>query len=248
MTLIHIGVSPDGHSSCSNPTQAGMFYWYTILETVIGIAIIALYILGLLERCDSVLESLHRSRAGIIAERRREQAKTIRKEVSSCMLGKRFQKKTPRPKKKSRPAWRHRFVCLGYYGQERIPTTDADKDELFKAGLGEKEVEFERLDLDASEFRAQLIKVFPKLSDCGGFQFCKCLPNSRNLEPLSDVAHSSPEFLRQRVGNVRTYIRPLQKDLDLSPCVDVPEQVTDMKCACLHNFNVHQLQCSWLND
>ena len=33
-------------------------------------------------------------------------------------------------KKRSKCAWKHRFVCLGYYGQPKIPTTDTDKDEL----------------------------------------------------------------------------------------------------------------------
>ncbi len=34
--------------------------------------------------------------------------------------------------------WKHKFVCLSYTDQEKIPTTDFDKEELFQAGLGEK--------------------------------------------------------------------------------------------------------------
>ena len=37
--------------------------------------------------------------------------------------------------------WKHRFVCLAYRDQVKIPTTDTDKDDL-KAGLGEKVIEF----------------------------------------------------------------------------------------------------------
>ena len=43
-----------------------------------------------------------------------------------------------------------------------------------------------------------------------------CQHNSRELETLSSAAMSSPRKLRDFGGNSRTYIRPLQKDLDLS--------------------------------
>ena len=122
----------------------------------------------------------------MIAERRRDQKQTIRKEVSSHFLGKRTSRHPlslgKRPK---RPAWKHRFVCLGYYGQDQVPTTDADKDELFEAGLGEKEVEFERLDLDVTQFHDVIYKAFPNLQEGGGFPFCKCLPKFQSLKPLS---------------------------------------------------------------
>ena len=39
----------------------------------------------------------------------------------------------------SKPAWRHKFFCLAYHDQERMPATDAEKDELYQAGLGERE-------------------------------------------------------------------------------------------------------------
>ena len=48
--------------------------------------------------------------------------------------------------------WKHRFVCLAYCDQNKIPTTDMEKNDLLQAGLGEKEVEFASLDLDADEF------------------------------------------------------------------------------------------------
>ena len=50
-------------------------------------------------------------------------------------------------------------MCLGYCDQEKIPTTDADKDELLKAGLGERVNEFPSLNASAEEFRDA---VFPK--------------------------------------------------------------------------------------
>ena len=46
------------------------------------------------------------------------------------------------------------------------------------------------------------------------------LPNSRNLEVLSTAVHKSPLALKQRVGVSKTYIRPVQRDLDLTPLSD----------------------------
>ena len=122
--------------------------------------------------------------------------------------------------------WKHRFVCLADHEQQRIPTTDTEKDALYKAGLGEKMVEFEDMEANAEEIRDLLYCVFPKLKSSGGFVLCKCMPNTRTLEPLSQVAWSSVQRLKERVGNSRTYIRPLQKTLDLSIALDLSAGVS----------------------
>ncbi len=71
-------------------------------------------------------------------------------------------------KKLKKYVWKHRFVCLAYFEQQRIPTTDGEKDELIKAGLGEKCVEFSSLNLNGQEINNVLISAFPRLKD-GGF-------------------------------------------------------------------------------
>ena len=83
---------------------------------------------------------------------------------------------------------------------------DADKDNLLRAGLGEKEIEFHDMHLDGNEFRGE---AYPKLKDGRGFQFFKRAPNSRCLELLSSTTLSTPSILKSRVGNARTYIRPI---------------------------------------
>lgn len=118
--------------------------------------------------------------------------------------------------KKKKGVWKHKFYCLAYVGQSRLTTSEAERDDLFEAGLGEKEVEFDKLDISADEFKEVLFEAFPKLRDAGGYQICKCVPNSRKLEPLSTRVLASPLLLRQRIGNSRAYIVPLQKDLDLT--------------------------------
>ena len=54
----------------------------------------------------------------------------------------------------------------------------------------------------------------------------KGLPNSQSMEVLSMAVHTSPNILKQRVGVSRTYVRPVQRDLDLTPIDDVTETVS----------------------
>lgn len=136
------------------------------------------------------------------------------KEEVSSLFGKK--------KKTVKCVWKHKFICLANRNQQRIPTTDAEKDKLLMAGLGEKEIEFSDLELSAEEFRDLLYHHFPSLKEGGGFQFFKCVANSRSLEQLSSTTLSSPSMLKSRVGNSRTYIRPIQKNLDLAPIVELP--------------------------
>ncbi len=126
----------------------------------------------------------------------------------------------------SKKAWKHKFVCLAFHDQSRIPTTEVDKDDLLRAGLGEKEVVISNLEIGADEFRDLLYHHFPSLKEGGGFQFYKCAANSRQLELLSPTTLCSPEALKTRVGNSRTYIKPLQKDLDMSAIFDLPGGVS----------------------
>ena len=149
--------------------------------------------------------------------------KKAREEVSS-LFNKKFKQQSSR--KPTRPCWRHKFVCLSSRSQQYIGAKDFDKDDLLRSGLGEKEVEFDNMQLDADEFRELLYEAYPKLKHGGGFQFFKCAPNSRRLEPLSSATLSSPMMLKGRVGNARTYIRPLQRDLDMSVVTDLPGGVS----------------------
>lgn len=79
--------------------------------------------------------------------------------------------------------------------------------------------------MDANAFREVLLEAYPQLKDAGGFMFFKCAANSRALEPLSQVVLSSPRMLKDRVGTARTYIRPVQRDMDLSAVFQLPKGV-----------------------
>ena len=122
-----------------------------------------------------------------------------------------------RPYKRAVRTWMHKFVCLSCCAQDIIPTTDREKDALLEAGLGEKKIVIEDVDCSGEEFRELLHAAFPKLKDSGGFIFAKCKCNSQFLEPLSSMCLTSPRRLQERIGNSRTYIIPLQRDLNLAP-------------------------------
>ena len=55
---------------------------------------------------------------------------------------------------------------------------------------------------------------------------------------LGNIAHSSPYQLKERVGNSRTYIRPLQKDLDLSEVLGLPSGVSFHVTLLMVNYDV----------
>lgn len=120
------------------------------------------------------------------------------------------------PKGHKVASWTHRFVCLSKCNQVTIPTTESAKDALLEAGLGEKKITIPDVNASAEEFQVVLFEAFLKLKDVGGYFFAKCRSNSRCLEPLPSVCLTSPRILQDRVGNARTYILPMQRDLDTS--------------------------------
>ena len=88
------------------------------------------------------------------ADRRVEKSKRIKNEVS--ML---FNKK-PKVEKK-RVVWHHKFVCLAHRDQDHIPTTDAEKEELYQAGLWEKEIELNHSTYLRVNFEKSCSNLFP---------------------------------------------------------------------------------------
>ncbi len=157
------------------------------------------------------------------ADKNTDTRKRARSEVAKLFGSK-------KKKAEKKVAWKHRFVCLAYKDQDKTPTTDFEKDELRRAGLGEKEVVFSSLGLDVDEFKEVLFASFPRLREGGGYQMLKCLPNSRKLDLLSMTVHKSPSYLKERVGNARTYLRPIQKDIELPSDDEDDEEQREEVC------------------
>ena len=86
----------------------------------------------------------------------------------------------PQCKKRKGTIWKHCFLCLAYHDQEKIPTTDVEKEDLFKAGLGEKVLEFPDMDISRGVFNEVLLEEYPKLSGGGGFELLQVPPILEN--------------------------------------------------------------------
>ena len=78
-----------------------------------------------------------------------------------------------RPKMSTKCGWRYKFFCLAYIDQGNSPTSEASKDELFRAGLEEKEILFENVNISQEEFHKIILDHYPRLRDGGGFRFLK---------------------------------------------------------------------------
>ena len=100
--------------------------WY-IVHTHCFCVHVNCFLTGIVDIADNALESLRGMRAGMKADKVVDRKK-IRKEMSNLYRAK-------RQKIEKQVAWHHKFVCLAYRNQERIPTVDAEKEELYQAGL-----------------------------------------------------------------------------------------------------------------
>ena len=60
-------------------------------------------------------------------------------------------------------------MCLAYCGQSKLPSSEAERDELFEAGLGEKDIEFEDVEVSpvSSGVQGDTSQLFPAML---GFQ------------------------------------------------------------------------------
>jgi len=142
--------------------------------------------IGITNRVNSAIDTLRRVRAGMIAERKRDAISSMCSDLASAFGRKRGAGSKPAitSKKAKQAAWKHEFV-LPTASRRKCPQLSVSRMNS-EAKLGKKEME-----MDANAFREVLYEAYPKLRDGGGFQLCRCIPNSRELEPLSRHVLSS---------------------------------------------------------
>ena len=68
-----------------------------------------------------------------------------------------------------------------------------------------------------NRFRRLITENYPSLAQSGGFDFLRCVPNTKRLELFSEVAQSNPKVLQERSCKGKVFVRPVQQDLILSP-------------------------------
>ena len=85
--------------------------------------------------------------------------------------------------------WSHNY-CLAEKNAISIPVNRNTKQLLSGAGLGEKRITL-ALASTPTDVHNALLQHFPKLSNCGGYELLKCLPNSRSLQLY--LIHHTPQ-------------------------------------------------------
>ena len=95
---------------------------------------------------------------------------------------------------------------------------------LQDAGVGEKSISMSPL-LNAKGLRDHILLSYPVLAEGGGFEFLRCMHNSRDLEVIPYNFTTTPNYLKAYIGGGKVYNRPLQKDLTAVP---VDATVTDV--------------------
>ena len=128
--------------------------------------------------------------------------------------GKRMRRGRPLPQKKT--AWVKEAECLPYKHQEK-PLKTEERIQLVRVGLGPKNLSFD-YDGDAHHVHSVILDSYPELERCGGYSLLRVGSGSNqlvNIKPkkgmVVDVA-----YLRAILKSAKLYIRPLQKDLDLT--------------------------------
>ena len=126
-------------------------------------------------------------------------------------------------------SWSMKLVCLCRQDDDQVPSSASVKETLLQAGLGERSVVLPDIFCTKEEFMQTIMATFPKLKSCGGFEFLRCIPNTKRLEVITPKLAHTPKLLRSIIGSGRVFIRPIQSNLSLeadtsvcsSPEVDI---------------------------
>ena len=114
----------------------------------------------------------------------------------------------------------HEFVCLADH-QQLVPPSPMDKIDLIRAGLSPKNIPLFEYG-EPWEFHDDIIGAFPKLANCGGYELLRTQQsNNRELFVIpSQSGGYTVQYLKSIVSQAKVYIRPIQKDLSLSPILE----------------------------
>lgn len=112
----------------------------------------------------------------------------------------------------------------------------------------ERKVKFFGDENNAEDFKNYILTTYPKLGNCGGFEILKTsgMTRSRKLVvlPCPNTGYTI-KTLKENMGHAVIYIRPMQKDIDLSSSVvcESPMLGPMERClTCEKQFNFNELK------
>ncbi|XP_033113236.1 G2/M phase-specific E3 ubiquitin-protein ligase-like [Anneissia japonica] len=128
------------------------------------------------------------------------------------------------------------MVCLSKPDADTTPRSE-EKQLLIDVGLGEKTVFIPDINISPEQFCQVLYTYFPKLQDAGGFELLTCIGSERKLVTIR--GKYTPQNIKDRLGQGRIYIRPIQNSLNLDPVdsgVDVDSGLMQKCSKCQKEF------------
>ncbi len=137
---------------------------------------------------------------------------------------------TTKGKKERVQPWTLKLFCLSDTCQCKAPATACSKILLLGAGLGEISVKVSNMNCcSMEEFRSIIVRTFPKLNHCGGFEMLRCATNSKDLVVVEGKITQSVKMLKSVIGNGRLYLRPIQRNLDLTTVEDLQWEADEVE-------------------
>ncbi len=154
-------------------------------------------------------------------------------------------------KQAKKRTWTAQMVCLADRLAYKVPTA-AEKQTLFKAGLGLKKMKFDvdddeeavvkKITSSETEDGSTQVFGFPQLRNCGGFELMRCTANCRELLVI-EGSWAVKELKANGGPQAKIYLRPIQKSLSTKPLTaDNTSQVKEKCISCNKEFLVHELR------
>ena len=114
-------------------------------------------------------------------------------------------------------SWTHEFCCLPFTDQRKSPSS-SQMEKLTKAGLGKTKIVFPDKHAKHPEVCQMLEETFPQLKEVGGFTLyrAKSGGQTRDLYQLTCSWFNIKDIKKDVPGSACIYIKPVQKDLDLT--------------------------------
>ena len=142
-------------------------------------------------------------------------------------------------KKKSKKVklsmWEHEFICLS--STSRITPPPMDKALLIRAGLGPRKLSLFEYG-ESFEFHESIMSAFPRLAEGGGYELLRTKQNTnRELCVIPPPPGGyTVDYLKNMVSQAKIYIRPIQKNLPLTPLLEENNEVytvcPSIQCCC----------------
>ena len=145
----------------------------------------------------------------------------------------------PTKKGKQSRTWTRTFVCLSSTSNDRMPSAKEYRC-LRKASLGEKKLTF-YIDDSSVEFDGKVKKEFPKLeAAAGGYEIMYSQNPTRNLIAIKPPYTVTK--LKAETGQGKLFIRPMQRDLDITPDVCESDEEVNLNNNIINNFYIFKVK------